>query len=122
MAIGAVRVLLESKQEIELVGFASDGDEGVSQARHLRPDLVIMDLQMPKLDGLTATRLIRDYLPEVRVIIITVNHGEEVRQQCTNSGADGFVVKDRLYQELFVEIRRIFERCVPERAVPVATH
>lgn len=113
MAIGAVRALLGSWREIELVGFCSDGEEGVSQAENLQPDLILMDLQMPKLDGLSATRLIRGRLPAVRVIVITVNHGQEVRQQCLNSGADGFVVKDRLYQELFAEIQRIFESPVP---------
>lgn len=108
MAAGALRVLLKSRREIELVGFARNGEEGVCQAEDFEPDLILMDLQMPKLDGLSATRLIRTCLPGIKVIIITVNHGEEIRQQCLNGGADGFVVKDRLYQDLFLEIRRVF--------------
>lgn len=109
MAINAISALLKSRQGIEVVGFAVDGEEGLSRAEDLRPDLILMDLQMPKLDGLSASRLIRGRLPGVRIIVVTVNHGKEVRQQCMSGGADGFVVKDRLYQELFNEIRRVFE-------------
>lgn len=108
MALGAVRGLLESRPEIEMVGFASNGEEGVLLAEGLQPDLVLMDLQMPKLDGLGATRMIHGRIPGVRVIVITGDHGEEVRRQCTESGADGFVPKNRLYPELFSEIQRIF--------------
>lgn len=107
-AISAISTLLRSRRGIDLIGFAGDGEAGLSRAEDLRPDLILMDLQMPKLDGLRATRLIRGRLPEVRIIVITVNHGEEVRQQCTSGGADGFVVKDRLYQDLFSEIQRVF--------------
>lgn len=114
MAIGFVRTLLGGRPEIEIIGFASDGEEGVFLADGLQPDLVLMDLQMPKLDGLRATRMIRGRIPGVRVIVITGDRGEEVRQQCTGSGADGFVTKDRLYQDLFSEIERIFEAGVPE--------
>jgi len=117
MAVGAIRVLLESRREIELVGFAGDGEEGVSRAGDLQPDLILMDLQMPKLDGLSATRRIRNCLLGVRIIVITVNHGEEVRKACRKGGADGFVVKDRLYQDLFPEIRRVFNGHGPGRRV-----
>lgn len=120
-AIGAISKLLKNREGIELAGSAVDGEDGLSRAEDLHPDLILMDLQMPKLDGLSATRLIRDRLPEVRVIVITVNHGEEVRQQCINGGADGFVTKDRLYQDLFSEIRRVFESDSQECCSPLAT-
>lgn len=119
MAIGAIRVLLEKRNEIQLVGFAGDGEEGVSQAQDLQPDLILMDLQMPKLDGLSATRKIRDGRADVRIIVITLNHGEEVRQACQKGGADGFVVKDRLYQDLLAEIQRIFGWHAPEFDAPL---
>lgn len=112
MALRAIRALLESRREIEVIGIANDGEEGVSQADDLQPDLVIMDLQMPRLDGLSATRLIRDRFIGIRVIVVTVNHGKEVRQQCLNSGADGFVAKDRMFQDLFAEIQRIFKASI----------
>lgn len=108
IAAGAIRVLLEGRQDIELVGFAADGEEGVARARDLKPDLILMDLQMPKLDGLGATRLIRGRRKDVRIIVITFIHGEEIQLECRKRGADGFVVKDRLYQDLLAEIRRLF--------------
>jgi len=118
-AIGAIRGLLKNRSEIELVGFAGDGEEGVSQAEDLQPDLILMDLQMPKLDGLSAIRLVRSCLLRVRIIVITVNHGEELRQACQKGGADGFVVKDRLYPDLLAEIHRIFGGHAPECGAPL---
>jgi len=109
IATGAICVLLERRREFELVGTAGDGEEGVARARHMRPDLVLMDLQMPKLDGLSATRLIRSFLPNTRIIVVTFMHGDELRHECQNGGADGFVLKDRLYQDLFSEIDRVFQ-------------
>ena len=108
LARDAIRVLLESRPEVEIVGFAADGEEAVAQTETLCPDLVLMDIQMPKLDGLRATRIVRESFPEIRVIIVTVNHGVEVYQSCLSSGADGLVTKDRLYQDLLTEIRRVF--------------
>ena len=108
VATGAIRLLLERRREFELVGTASDGEEGVAYARRMHPDLVLMDLQMPKLDGLSATRLIRGYLPDTRIVVVTFMHGDQLRQECRNGGADGFVLKDRLYQDLFSEIDRVF--------------
>lgn len=113
MAAGAIRVLLRNRHEIEFVGFAGDGEEGVAWAKDLRPDLILMDLQMPKLDGLSAIRLIRGRLSGVRIIVITANHGEEVCRVCMSSGADGFVMKDRLYQDLVPEIQRVFHAFDP---------
>lgn len=106
-SVGAIRVLLEKQQDIEFVGFARDGEEGVALAEGLKPDLILMDLQMPKLDGLSATRLIRRSLPDVRIIVVTFIHGEEIKRACVKGGADGFVVKDRLYQDLQNEIHRV---------------
>ncbi len=107
MAVGAIRVLLEHHREVEFVGFAGDGEEGVQRAEDLHPDLILMDLQMPKLDGLSAIKLIRNHLSGVRIIVVTLNHGEEVQHVCMGSGADGVVVKDRLYQDLIPEIQRV---------------
>jgi DNA-binding NarL/FixJ family response regulator len=104
----AIRLLLESRHEVDVVGFARDGEEALAQTEALCPDLILMDIEMPKLDGLKATRIVRSSFPGTRVIIVTVNHGSEVEQSCLHNGADGLVVKDRLYQDLFAEIRRIF--------------
>lgn len=119
IATGAIRVLLRNRREIEFVGFAGDGDEGVCRAEKLQPDLILMDLQMPKLDGLSAIRLIRKSLPNVRIIVVTFNHGQEVSQVCMAGGADGIVVKDRLYQDLLPEIYRVFRAKDSANAPPL---
>ncbi len=108
LARSAIRTLLASRQEVEMIGDAADGEEAVRRAKALCPDLILMDLQMPKLDGLRATRMVRDHLPQVRIIVVTVNNGPEVQQTCLAGGADGFVTKDRIYQDLLAEIRRVF--------------
>ena len=108
VAIDSIRLLLKNRRNLEIVGYAEDGEEGVAQARDLQPDLILMDLQMPRLDGMGAIRLIRGFSDEVRIIVITFIHGEEVRKECREIGADGFVVKDRLYQDLIAEIQRVF--------------
>lgn len=108
VAAGAIRLLLENRMSLEIVGYAENGEEGVAQAENLRPDLILMDLQMPRLDGMSAIRLIRSFMEDVRIIVITFIHGDEVRNECIKIGADGFVVKDRLCQDLLAEIQRIF--------------
>lgn len=108
IAAGAIRLLLKNRGSLEIVGVAENGEDGVAQADDLHPDLILMDLQMPKLDGLSAIRLIRGFMEDVRIIVITFIHGEEVRNECRETGADGFVSKDRLYQDLVVEIQRVF--------------
>ncbi len=108
LARDGIRLLLDRRQEIEIAGFAGDGEEALAQAKALSPDLILMDIEMPKLDGLKATRMVRSLFPEIRVIIVTVNHGGEVYQNCITSGADGLVVKDRLYEDLLSEIQRVF--------------
>lgn len=108
VALGSIRLLLKNRRSLEIVGYAEDGEEGVAQARDLQPDLILMDLQMPRLDGMGAIRLIRGFMDDVRIIVITFIHGEEVQKECREIGADGFVVKDRLYQDLIAEIQRVF--------------
>ena len=108
VAFGSIRLLLKNRRSFEIVGYAEDGEAGVAQARDLQPDLILMDLQMPKLDGMGAIRLIRSFLGDARIIVVTFTHGEEVRKECREIGADGFVVKDRLYQDLVAEIQRVF--------------
>jgi two-component system NarL family response regulator len=121
IAAGAIRLLLENRLSLEIVGYAENGEEGVAQAEELQPDLILMDLQMPRLDGISAIRLIRGFMEDVRIIVITFIHGDEVRKECIKIGADGFVVKDRLYQDLVAEIQRVFGGYSSGRDRPLQT-
>ncbi len=79
---------------IELVASASDGQEAIDLARHHRPDIVLMDLRMPRLDGIEATRRLRKELPEVRVIALTTYADDESVLGALRAGARGYLTKD----------------------------
>ena len=89
---------------IEVIGEARDGREAVEQARSLQPDVVLMDLEMPILDGYEATRKIKADLPTTRVIILSIHAGPGEQELAYAVGADGFVVKGSGYQVLLDSI------------------
>jgi DNA-binding NarL/FixJ family response regulator len=85
---------------IEVVGEAQNGHEAVLQAQALHPDVILMDLEMPVLDGLEATRQIKAAQPAPRVIILTIHTDLDTQQRAREAGADDFVVKGASYQIL----------------------
>ncbi len=91
-----LRVLLESEDDIAVVGEAGDGEEAISLARETRPDVVLMDIRMPRLDGVEATKRIvaDDRLEGVRVLILTTFESDEYVFEALRVGASGFMVKD----------------------------
>ena len=89
----AISVLLDMNDGIDVVGIAADGRTAVEQAEMLRPDLVLMDIQMPRLDGIAATRRIRRRLPGTQVVIMTAVAGDEHVEQARAAGASGYVRK-----------------------------
>ena len=86
-----LRALLATQQGIEVVGDAQDGREALGLVETLRPDAVLMDARMPAMDGLTATRAIKERWPEVRVIVLTM-YGS-LRAAAVAAGADAFLIK-----------------------------
>jgi DNA-binding NarL/FixJ family response regulator len=106
---GGFRMLLESADDIEVVGEAGDGDQAVALVAATHPDVVLMDIRMPGTDGLEATRRIAadDDLVGVRVLILTTFEADEYVYQALRAGASGFLVKDTEPAELLQAVRII---------------
>ena len=88
-----LKALLESAGEVDVVGEASSGQEAVDKARSLEPDIVIMDLAMPGMDGIRATRRITDLGLPTRVLVLTIHDEDEYLQPALDAGAAGFLNK-----------------------------
>jgi DNA-binding NarL/FixJ family response regulator len=103
-----LRMVLEVEPDIELVGEAADGNEAVQLVDDLHPDVVLMDIRMPNLDGLEATRrILRDGRAGTRVLILTTFDLDEYVYQALQAGASGFVLKDVPPEQLVAAIRTI---------------
>jgi len=98
---------LGSQEDIEVVGEAEDGPEGVAKAEELEPDVVLMDVAMPGMDGIEATRIICQRHPLVKVLILTLYASSENCARAVQSGAVGYVLKDFVDEELVTAIRTI---------------
>jgi two-component system, NarL family, response regulator DegU len=95
-------------QGFEVVGEACDGDEAVRLAGELRPDVILMDVTMPEMDGVEATRQIKQTSPEVRVVMLTMHADQEVLASAIRAGASGYLVKDCSTDEIASAVRMAF--------------
>ena len=102
-----LRTLLELESDIEVVGEAEDGRGAVAEASRLRPDVVLMDVQMPHLTGVEATRTLRAQLPEVRVLILTTFDDDRTVFEGLGAGASGYLLKDVSGEELAAAVRTV---------------
>lgn len=99
--------LLEPLQEFQIVGEAGDGGEAVALTKKLKPDVVVIDLSMPVMSGVEATKLIREQVPESRVLVLTMHENEEYVFQILRSGAGGYILKNCGRDELAAAIRAV---------------
>ena len=101
-----LRMLCESTEDLDVVGEAADGADAVRSAAELTPDVILMDLRMPGLDGIAATRLVLSAQPETKVLALTTFDDDDHLYPALEAGAVGFLVKDTSPAELIESIRR----------------
>jgi DNA-binding NarL/FixJ family response regulator len=111
--VEALEAILASDERIEVVGQAGDGSEAVELARALGPDVVLMDVSMPVLDGFEATREIRADSEGVRVLMLTGSNSRADVDRSRDAGASGYVTKDRIASELVEAILEVTRRRLP---------
>jgi DNA-binding NarL/FixJ family response regulator len=102
-----LRSLLEAKPDLEVVGEAENGQQAVVEAIALLPDVVLMDVRMPIMDGVAATRSLHDHAPQIKVLILTTFGDEEYVTQAMRYGAKGYLLKDTPSEELAEAIRAV---------------
>ena len=102
-----IRLLLEIETDIQVVGQAANGREALEQVESLRPDVVLMDVRMPEMDGVAATRALSVRHPEVKVIILTTFEDDETVFEGLKAGARGYLLKDISSEEMAAAVRRV---------------
>ena len=105
-----IRSLLESQEDIIVVGEASDGVEAIELTGKLLPDIVLMDISMPKTNGLEATRSIKERFPNVKILILTQHDNREYIGPALSAGASGYVLKRSGRREMLNAIRQVHEQ------------
>ena len=110
---GAIAALIAGQDDLEVVGEAENGLEAVEKAHELDPDLVVMDVEMPVMDGVEATRLIREQRPAVKVVMLTVSESDDHVFDAIRLGAHGYLLKDLRPEQLFDRIRSVMRNETP---------
>ena len=120
-----IAFLVKSQQDMELVAEASDGEEAIEQFRRHRPDVTLMDLRMPNLNGTEAISRIRNEFPDAKIIVLSTYAGDVQVLRAIKAGARGYVVKGHVHRELLDAIRCVHaghKRIPPEIAAELAEH
>ena len=106
---GALGALLDLEEDLSVVGFAGDGEEAVTEAARVTPDVCLMDIQMPGVDGIEATRRVLAASPSTRILIVTTFARPGYLRSALDAGASGFIVKDASPEELANAVRRVHQ-------------
>jgi DNA-binding NarL/FixJ family response regulator len=103
----AIKSMLESQDDFNIIGEASNGKEAVDALKKLNPKIILMDLNMPELNGIEATKLIKEAKPEIAVIMLTVSDTEISLSETLKAGATGYLLKDSTPEKLYSAIRHV---------------
>lgn len=120
-----IAAVLERQDDMRLVAEATDGREAIEAFRHARPDVTLMDLQMPHMGGIEAITAIRGEFPQARIVVLTTYHGDVQALRAFKAGASGYLLKNLLRKELIETIKIIHQggrRIPPEIATEIAEH
>lgn len=104
----SLHTILDGQEDLQVVGIAEDGERALELCERLKPDVVLMDLEMPKLDGIHATKMIKKKWPDIRVLILSTFQNTERAKEIIRNGADGYVLKSIDSRELAESIRLVY--------------
>lgn len=120
-----VGALIANQSDMKLIGEASSGREAIEQYRQLRPDVVLMDLQMPDMNGIDAIIAIRSEFPSAKVVVLTTYAGDALAQRALKAGAQAYILKSLVRHDLLETIRAVHagsKRIAPDVAIEIAQH
>ena len=103
------RLTCRGREDLEIIGECSDGDEAVQKAAELSPDLILLDISLPTLNGIEAARRIRQVSPKSKVLFVTENRSPDIAEEAFSTGAGGYVVKSDAARELLPGIKAVLE-------------
>ena len=104
-----LKALLSLEPEFEVVGEAADGFEAIERTKELKPDLILLDISMPRVDGMAAISEIKRVCPEAKILILTVHKTEEHVLETLKSGASGYVLKDASHEEFLLAMKSVLQ-------------
>jgi two-component system response regulator NreC len=99
-----LKMMLNAQPDIEVIGEAADGRQAIHEAQRLQPDIVLMDITMPDMNGIEATRQIKKHLPDIKVLVLTMHEHDEYIFQALRSGASGYMLKEAADTELITAL------------------
>lgn len=106
---GGIKSLLEDQTDVQVMGEAADGLEAIQKVESLDPDIVIMDITMPRMSGLEATRSIKERFPNTRILVLTMHDSQDLFFQLLSVGASGYVLKEATPSELVGALHTVFD-------------
>lgn len=104
-----LRTVLEARDDWKVIGEAEDGEQGLQKAQHFQPDVAVVDISMPKMNGLTLTREIRRSVPVTEVLIVTEHNSRQMLREAREAGASGYIVKSQVASQLLAAVQAVSE-------------